>query len=450
MRYGLLLFALACTTTATQPVDVHTYIVVLKDNVAPGAVYANGRLRAVYHTALNGFAIDLTDTSAQQLASNPAVKYVERDQVLHATGTESVPGFGQYGLDRIDQRTVTFDGLYHWNADGTGVRVYVFDTGIRLTHVDFGGRAVGAYTAYNDGNGFSDCNGHGTHVAGIIGGTTYGVAKNATLESVRILDCNGFGLSSTTIAAIDWLNANAVKPAVVNMSLDGPFTQALNDAITNSITTYGITYIVAAGNDAGVACNFSPASVPSALTVGATDRYDGGWPNSNTGSCVDLLAPGVNITSDFFIDDNSIGTLTGTSMSTPFVTGGAALYLQGNPTATPAAVASAIKTNATADVLTSIGTGTPNLMLYTLAFGGDQPPVAQFTSKCKIKRCTFDASASTDDHGIVSYAWNFGDGMTGSGAVITHSYASTSYYLVTLTVTDTAGQTSVVKKTVHA
>jgi PKD repeat protein len=291
----------------------------------------------------------------------------------------------------------------------------------------------------------ADCHGHGTHVSGTVGGATYGVAKGVSLVAVRVLDCGGSGSTSGVIAGVDWVTANHASPAVANMSLGGGLSSALDQAVTNSIAA-GVTYGVAAGNGnifgfAQSACNSSPADVPNAITVSATDRTDTKASWANYGTCVDIFGPGVDITSSWYTSPTATNTISGTSMATPHVVGAAALYLQGNPAATPAQVTSALKSNATANVVKSGGSGSPNLLLYTGFIGGGSattPPVASFTSSCSGLTCDFDASGSTA-LSSATYAWTFGDGNTGTGQTTSHAYAAANTYTVVLTVSDANG-----------
>jgi hypothetical protein len=328
-----------------------------------------GSLEAVYQHALKGFAVQLTEKQAARLAEDPRVAYVEPDQVIEAVATQSP---ATWGLDRIDQRDLPLSNSYTYNQTGLGVNAYVIDTGIRATHQQFTGRIGNGFTAINDGQGTNDCHGHGTHVAGTTGGTTYGVAKQVTLHAVRVLGCDGSGATSGVIAGVDWVTQNHVKPAVANMSLGGGASTALDQAVANSIAA-GVSYAIAAGNSNANACNGSPARVASANTVGSTTSTDARSSFSNFGTCVDLFAPGSSITSSWSTSDTATNTISGTSMATPHVAGALALYLQANPSASPATATQALLANTTANKVTSPGTGSPNRLLDSL-FGGAPPP----------------------------------------------------------------------------
>ncbi|MEO5851886.1 MAG: S8 family peptidase [Nocardioides sp.] len=356
------------------------YIVVLEDRTskaqstsAQAAAKANGgRILAEYSTALTGFAATMPARAVEALRSNPHVAYIEADQQVNLSATQSP---ATWGLDRIDQRARPLDNAYTYNATGSGVTAYIIDTGILGTHGEFGGRVGAGYTAISDGRGTTDCNCHGTHVAGTVGGATYGVAKQVTLRPVRVLDCTGSGSNTGVIAGVDWVTANhtAGAPAVANMSLGGGVSSALDTAVGNSIAD-GVTYAVAAGNDNTNACNGSPSRVTNALTVGSTTNTDARSSFSNVGTCLDLFAPGSNITSAWYTSTTATNTISGTSMATPHVAGVAALYLQGAPTASPATVSSAVLGGATTGVVTSAGTGSPNRLLYSLLGGSTPPP----------------------------------------------------------------------------
>jgi subtilisin family serine protease len=349
----------------------NSYIVVLKSGSDDaGQVTAasqalvdkyGGEVVDNYTASVRGFHARMSATQAARLAADPAVSYVEQDAKVSMAATETN---ATWGLDRIDQRSLPLSGTYTYGS-AAGVTAYVIDTGIRITETDFGSRASYGWDFIGNDSIASDCNGHGTHVAGTIGGTKYGVAKDVKLVAVRVLDCDGSGSYSAIIAGIDWVTAHAVKPAVANMSVGGPNSAALNNAVTRSIAS-GVTFAVAAGNDNKNACNYSPAATPNAITVGAIDQSDNRASFSNFGSCVDIFAPGVQITSENYKSDNAPPVMmSGTSMATPHVAGAAALVLGAHPTYTAAQVRNALVDNADSNAVGSPGTGSPNKLLYT-------------------------------------------------------------------------------------
>ena len=415
-----------------------------------------GSLRFTYEHAIKGFAARFPAAAADGLRRNPQVSYIEPDVEMRIVGTQANPP--SWGLDRVDQLDLPLNSSYTYPNTAATVNVYILDTGVRRTHGEFGGRAQYIPSTRN-GNfvldarvNAEDCHGHGTHVAGIAAGATFGLAKGAKIWAGRVLNCAGSGELSEVIAGIDWITGNGQRPAVVNMSLGGTGAQSLADAVERSIGA-GFNYAVAAGNGDPFfgfpqdACTVSPANAPNALTTGATDVGDNEGYFSNYGSCVDILAPGVDITSAWFSGDNATAALSGTSMAAPHVTGTVALYLAANPSATPAQVAQAIKSNATLNTIVmnvfSEAFGTANRFLYTGFIAGgpvNQPPTASFTFNCTGLTCGFDGTGSTDGDGTVAtYSWNFGDGANGAGATPTHPYSTGGTYSVILTVTDDQG-----------
>lgn len=402
------------------------YIVVYKEGTTADKAQATeqkvanqgGVITYRYDLALPGFAATMSDALVKELLVDPRVAYIQADRMIpipepidskaapaspkseQATSTDDNqrlvdPAYGEkptsdpapkssddqskvvvpnttqpnapWGLDRIDQRNWSANGSYTYNYTGAGVHVYIIDTGIRATHQQFGGRVRHDYTAINDGRGASDCNGHGTHVAGTVGGSTYGVAKGAILHAVRVFGCSGGTPTSVIIAAVNWVRANAIRPAIINMSLGGPGDVANNQAVESAVAA-GITVVVASGNETLNACTRSPASATNVITVGASDYYDDVTYYSNYGTCVDIIAPGDYITSAWYDSDTAVNTLRGTSMAAPHVAGAAALYLQQKPTASPYAVTNALINSATLGRLSYLY-GEPNLLLNSNVTG---------------------------------------------------------------------------------
>lgn len=347
------------------------YIVTLEPELSPDTVLKEFGLRPLftYGNVLHGFAVTLTATELEAVRSVPGVLAVEEN----AEVAVDTPGRGglfrapaaTWGTDRIDQRALPLDDMFTTTATGDGVKVYVVDTGIESGHAEFGSRVVSGYDAVGDGRDGQDCNGHGTHVAGTVGGGTSGVAKDASLVSVRVLNCQGRGTWAGIIAGFDWVAKDAAvgsTPAVLNASLGGARSRAV-DAAVEAVADAGVVPVVAAGNEDSDACDVSPAAADGVVTVGASDRQDRETVFSNWGSCVSLYAPGADIVSAKL--GGGTTSLNGTSMASPHVAGVAALYKEENPSATPAAVANWLTDTATPDVLSGLGQGSPDLLLYT-------------------------------------------------------------------------------------
>jgi subtilisin family serine protease len=382
-----LLLVVACSDTGTSPAPIApapvdevfasvkpdgdviegSYIVVFNDDVSEDetegkakvkAAKGNGNLKNVYKHALKGFSADLSDEAVAELRADPDVAYVEADQVYTIDATQSG---ATWGIDRIDQRNRPLSGTYTYNTTASNVYAYIIDTGIRTSHTQFGGRASNVYDAFG-GTG-NDCNGHGTHVAGTVGGSTYGVAKGVRLRGLRVLNCSGSGSTSGIIAALDWLRVNHTKPAVGNMSLGGGYSSSLNSAV-NDLSNAGVFMAVAAGNSNANACNYSPASAANATSVASSTSSDAKSSFSNYGSCVHVYAPGSSITSAWHTSTTATNTISGTSMASPHVAGVAALYKATNTGASSSTVRSWITSNATTGVISGNPSGTPNRLLY--------------------------------------------------------------------------------------
>ncbi|MDH2467193.1 S8 family peptidase [Acinetobacter baumannii] len=347
------------------------YIVILNKDAGPSKDFAQniakqhaGKVLQSYDTVLKGFAIYLPDTAGtafiEAMKKNPNVLSVESDTIVNIDATtQSNP---DWGLDRIDQKALPLNSTYSYLQTGSGTTAYIVDTGILSSHQEFSGRVLSGYTAISDGNGTTDCNGHGTHVAGTVGGTTYGVAKNVNLVPIRILGCDGSGASSNVIAGLDWILKNGKKPAVVNMSLGGATSSSLDSAVEN-LYNNGYVMVVAAGNSNTDACTSSPARVSKAITVAATDNTDTRASYSNYGSCVDIFAPGSQINSSWIGSNTATKILNGTSMATPHVAGVVAEMFQSTPMASPQTISTNLLNQASSNVVKN-PSGSPNRLLY--------------------------------------------------------------------------------------
>ena len=377
LALGAVALLAACSDTGTAPATAEmdgvapvlsasanridgSYLVVLKDGANPRSVAAVAQVEPtfVYDAAVNGFAATLNRGQLTALQHNPNVAYIEEDQVMSIEATQSN---ATWGLDRIDQRNRPLNGTYVYNTTATNVTAYIIDTGVRPSHNQFGGRAQSVYNAVGGSN--DDCNGHGTHVAGTVGGSVHGVAKGVRIRGVKVLNCSGSGSSSGIVAGINWVRNNAQRPAVANLSLGGGYSSTTNTAV-NNLANSGVFVAVASGNSSANACNYSPASATAVTTVNSSTSTDARSTFSNHGSCTDLYAPGQSITSAWHTSNTATNTISGTSMASPHVAGVGALILASNPSASNSAVKNWIVSNATTNVISGNPSGTPNRLLW--------------------------------------------------------------------------------------
>ena len=401
-----------------------SYVVVLKSSAAvPAAVSSlkskyGGKVGRTYQHAVSGFEVSMSEAAAKKLAADPKVSYVEQNAVMKASTTQTG---ATWGIDRIDQRALPLSTTYTYDTTASNVHAYIIDTGILTTHSQFGGRATSGYDFVDNDSNATDCAGHGTHVAGTVGGSTYGVAKGVQLVAVRVLNCSGSGTTAGVVAGIDWVTANAIKPAVANMSLGGGADATLDAAVNRSIAA-GVTYGVASGNETTDACNSSPARVANAITVNATTSTDAKASYSNYGTCTDIFAPGSSITSSWYTSTSATNTISGTSMATPHVVGAAALILAANPSYTPAQVTAALKAAATPNVVTSPGSGSPNLLLFTNPGGTTTPPPAGCSASSSSVVAIPDAGAAVTSPVTISGCARSASTTSTVAVNITHTY----------------------------
>jgi len=407
---------------AANPVQGH-YIVVLKDsaarldnesarnNVARAADVAvqmtsqtGAKLTRSYTHALRGFAVEANDKQLEKFLMDERVAYVEEDGIVTASATQTG---ATWGIDRTDQRDLPLNSSYTYDTTASNVNAYIIDTGVLGSHAEFSGRMIGGYTAITDANGTNDCNGHGTHVAGTVAGTTYGIAKGAKISPIRVLGCTGSGTNAGVIAGMDWVAANHIKPAVANMSLGGGASASTDTAVAN-MSSAGVVVVVAAGNDNADACNYSPARAASAITVGSTTNTDARSSFSNFGTCLDIFGPGSNITSSWHTSSTATNTISGTSMASPHVAGVAALYLAANPTASVTAVTNALINGSTPNKVSSPGTNSPNRLLYSLFSGGSTPDTTAPTTPGS-------AAATAASTSQINLTWTASTDAGGSG-----------------------------------
>ena len=326
---------------------------------------------------LNGVVVNASAQKVQQMLSNPNIEYIEQDQIMSVAPlaqTNANQPNAIWGLDRIDQQSLPLNSNYYYDFDGSGVTAYVIDTGVRVSHNEFGNRASHGYDFIDNDADATDCNGHGTHVAGTIGGSAYGVAKNVNIVGVRVLGCNGSGSNSGVIAGINWVKNNASGPSVANMSLGGGASQATDDAVNNAVAA-GISFVVAAGNDNRNACNYSPARAANAITVGSTTSSDSRSSFSNYGNCLDIYAPGSSIKSAWYNSNSATNTISGTSMAAPHVAGAVALFLDETPSLSPSQIDTKLSQRSTKNTVSDAKSGSPNELLYTLDGGVIEPPI---------------------------------------------------------------------------